>query len=158
MEINHGKHSEGKLIPVTESLEYFGYQPDDLLEEADNARLELYVALKPFKAKLITVNNPESLIPDPTTLKASYQSGSGGEVPLLPAYAYALLRFKEAEVKSFPAEIPNDENLIYHWVLEEPQKINFSHVYVHSEHIVKNAQHQVTESDRTNTKNFVETP
>src|SRR5687768_5233934 len=62
-----------------------------------------------------------------------------------------VLRFKEAEVKSFPANILNDENLLYRWILEEPQKIDISHIYIYSEHIVKKSPNHL-ESSLTNTE------
>lgn len=137
MEIIDEKHCSGKLISIKESMDWFGYSSEEILEEAYNCKLELYVALKPFRAKLIAINKPVSLHPDPTIKRAEHISGGGDDVPLLPKYARMILRFGEAEIKSFPADLHDEEGTIYQWVLESPQMVDITRIYVFSEHVAR---------------------
>lgn len=156
MEIIDEKHCSGELINVADSLEYFGYEPKELLREAENCRLELYVALEPFKAKLIAINKPVNLLPEPGVRKAELSICGREYASLLPSYAGMILSFQKVKVNFFPANIPNDEGYIYHWKLEEPQKVDISRIYVYSEHVIKkepvNSNFSLPDTEISNSK------
>jgi len=134
VKISDEKYREGDLICIGDALEYFGHTPEALLVQAENCNLQLYVALRPFTAKLI----PHRVISDHTPLQAEYISNnSAAYVPLLPRYTGALKIFGEVEIQLYEAEGIPDAEVLYFWRLEESQKANISQIFIHSEHVEK---------------------
>lgn len=127
--INDEKYCSGRPVPISKSMEYFGCDPEELLNLAWECKIELYVYLTPFTAKLtphrMILSNPK---------KAERSTGAGDYVPLLPSYALQLLNVGEAEVKVYESNVPDDE-VIYFWVLDVPQKVDISRIRIYSEHI-----------------------
>lgn len=93
---------------------------DELLEQAAEGELLLYVALRPFKAKL----KAHSWAKAPK--QAEWVNNSGEYVPLNPGAAKGLCMFPDAKVAWFEPDGSWEEDHPLHdhvYVLDKPQKV-----------------------------------
>ena len=118
-------------VRIADAAKKMGCTVEQLIKEAANSEKILYVALKPHSSKLIAIPSHE----EPRT--ATHTTKCVEIVAMLPSYAELLAVLGSVEIAKYQAG--NEPPLDWHyWVLDVPQTIDISRVYIHHSEVELN--------------------